>query len=1050
MEAAVQQCHVDKQCFEIQKKQFLIENDRLLDQIISQDIVNIVVNSSVDMNTSVNVNSPVSMNDSMKYVEMCDKCLEFKAELIKQHNLVKKDEYNRLSKSFSKLEKHFISLELGMQLNKEKFQKNNTSVNQTEPSFDQFVKKDIDEIETINIELEHRVTKHIAENEHLKQIYKQLYDSIKPLHVQAKEHAASLVKQLNQKKFKGKDIVDNAAQVSNDTTIALGMYKIDQVTLAPKDKNNRETHIYYLKHTMEEVAILREILTGYVRDTCPDIHKPSKKLVAVTPINKKKTVSSMFDARHELCFLEFFSDMNASFKSKSVQKAKKKEEWKPTGKVFTKIGYNWRPTGRTFNLVGNTCPLTRITATNKVPLREPIPLEVVQIVLWYLDSGCSKHMIRNRSQLTNFVHKFFGTVKFNNDQIAKIMRYDLEVAFRKHTCFVHNLEGVDLLSGSRETNLYTLSIRNMMASSPTCLLSKASKTKSWLWHRRLSHLNFGAINHLAKNGLVRGLPKLKFEKDHLCSACAMGKSKKQSHKPKSEDTNQEKLYLLHMDLCGPMRVASINGKKYILVIVDDYSRFTWVKFLASKDEAPDFIIKFLKMIQVRLNATIRNIRTDNRTEFVNQTLCSIFECAAIFMKKSFGLISNSIPQQPCNPPIRNDWDHLFQPMFDEYFNPTTIAVSPVPVAAAPRAVDLADSPVSTLIDQDAPSTNLTSQGSASYVRTNSTTLFDSLGRWIWIILLAKGDQRSFSFLSPPRRTYNLSHVGVILMPSLTSVKPKDLQKAMTEPSWIDVKTDEFGGVLNNKARLVAQGFRQEEGINFEESFAPVARIEAIRIFISQSLRGIFLNQLKYASQIIKKYGLLTSDSVDTPMVEKNKLDKDLQGTPVDATLYRGMIGSLHVLHPVNPSYLFRSAYVPAYLDADHAGCQDTRRNTSGSAQFLGDKLVSWSSKKQKSTTISSIKAKYIALSRCCAQILWMRSKLTDYGFQFNKIPMYCDNKRAGGESNSGTLLCSDGISTADIFTKPFPRERFNSLIKKLSMRSMSSKRFKRLTEEENE
>ncbi|GKD72300.1 retrovirus-related pol polyprotein from transposon TNT 1-94 [Tanacetum coccineum] len=270
-------------------------------------------------------------------------------------------------------------------------------------------------------------------------------------------------------------------------------------------------------------------------------------------------------------------------------------------------------------------------------------------------------MTRDRSQLTNFVHKFLGTVKFGNDQIAKIMRYgdyqignitilrvyyveglghklfsvgqfcdsDLEVAFRKHTCFVRNLKGVDLLLGSQETNLYTLSIGDMMASSPICLLSKTSKTRSWLWHRRLSHLNFCAINHLAKNGLVRGLPKLKFEKDHLCSACAMDKSKKQSHKPKSKDINQEKLYLLHMDLCGPMRIASINGKKYILIIVDDYSWFTWVKFLASKDEASNFIIKFLKMIQVILNATVRKIHTDNGTEFVNQTLRSYYESVGI-------------------------------------------------------------------------------------------------------------------------------------------------------------------------------------------------------------------------------------------------------------------------------------------------------------------------------------------------------------------------------------------------------------------------------------
>ncbi|GJU08527.1 retrovirus-related pol polyprotein from transposon TNT 1-94 [Tanacetum coccineum] len=212
----------------------------------------------------------------------------------------------------------------------------------------------------------------------------------------------------------------------------------------------------------------------------------------------------------------------------------------------------------------------------------------------------------NRSQLTTFGNKFLGTIKFGNDQIANIMGYgdyqignvtisrvyyveglghnlfsvgqfcdsDLEVSFRKHTCFVCNLEGVDLLSGSQGTNLYTLYIGDMMKSSPICLFSKASKSKSWLWNRRLSHLNFDTINQLAKQGLVRGLPKLKFEKDHLCSACSFGKSKKHSHKPKYEDTNQEKLYLLHMDLCGTVRVKSINGKKYILVIVDDYSRFT--------------------------------------------------------------------------------------------------------------------------------------------------------------------------------------------------------------------------------------------------------------------------------------------------------------------------------------------------------------------------------------------------------------------------------------------------------------------------------------------
>ncbi|GKE58054.1 hypothetical protein Tco_1497239, partial [Tanacetum coccineum] len=294
MEADVEQYHVDKQCFEIQKKQILIENNRLLDQIISQDIVNIFVNSSMDINTSVNVNSSVAINDSVNCVEMCNKCLELEAELIKQHNMVEKDEYNRLSKSFSKLEQHCISLELVMKLNKEIFQKNNISVNQTEPSFDQLF-----ELNNLKAELQ---SKDIT-IEKLKANIKRkcfCHNSIKN----------------DLRKFKGKDIVDNVAQVSNATTIALGMYKLDQVSLAPEDKNNRETHIYYLKHTMEQAAILREIveqanllnpldnasysaykyakliqeLLGYIRDSCPDIHKPGDKLVVVTPINKKKIV----------------------------------------------------------------------------------------------------------------------------------------------------------------------------------------------------------------------------------------------------------------------------------------------------------------------------------------------------------------------------------------------------------------------------------------------------------------------------------------------------------------------------------------------------------------------------------------------------------------------------------------------------------------------------------------------------------------------------------------------------------------------------------------
>ncbi|GKC52384.1 integrase, catalytic region, zinc finger, CCHC-type containing protein, partial [Tanacetum coccineum] len=138
----------------------------------------------------------------------------------------------------------------------------------------------------------------------------------------------------------------------------------------------------------------------------------------------------------------------------------------------------------------------------------------------------------------------------------------------------------------------------MAASSLVCLMSKATSTKSWLWHCRLSHLNFSTINDLTKHDLVDGLSKFKYGKDHLCFACERGKSKKSSHPPKVVPSNHSKLELLHMDLCGPMRVASINGKKYILVIVDDYSRLTWVYFLHTKDETPEIIKNFIARVQL--------------------------------------------------------------------------------------------------------------------------------------------------------------------------------------------------------------------------------------------------------------------------------------------------------------------------------------------------------------------------------------------------------------------------------------------------------------------
>ncbi|GJT94950.1 retrovirus-related pol polyprotein from transposon TNT 1-94 [Tanacetum coccineum] len=373
---------------------------------------------------------------------------------------------------------------------------------------------------------------------------------------------------------------------------------------------------------------------------------------------------------------------------------------------------------------------------------------------------------------------------------------------------------------------------------------------------------------------------------------------------------------------------------------------------------------------------------------------------------------------------------------------------------------------------------------------------------------------------------------------LTSVEPKTYKEALTQACWIEamqeelhefeclevwelvpppdkemiitlkwiykVKLDELGGILKNKARLVARGYQERGESIFEEYLLRIAKIRGLyrsfsahaaqqeygrsnngsprawydmlssflisqdfskgsvdpTLFIRRNGKEILLVQI-YVDDII--FAASTPKLLDTPMVEKSKLDEDTEGKTVDPSHYRGMIGTL----------LYLTA---TYAYADHAGCQDTRRSTSGSMQFLGDRLVSWSLKRQKSAAISSMEAEYITLSGCCAQVLWTRSQLTDYGLGFNKIPMYCDNK-------SAIALCCNNVQhsrskhidiryhfikeniengvielyfvnteyqLADIFTKALCRERIESLSDKLGMKTMSLDTLKKLADEVDE
>ncbi|GJZ54801.1 retrovirus-related pol polyprotein from transposon TNT 1-94 [Tanacetum coccineum] len=916
MEDVVEQCRLDTKSFEIQKKQFLIENDRLLDQIIAQNVMNVVVNSSMDMN----------VNDYVR-CESCDKRVELDVELSKTQSA-----YNELLKRFSQLEKHCISLELSIQLNQEVFQKDSSCVNQEVslelPEYFEInelkaqlqakdttiyklkerikslstkdsgkrIKKDIKEIETINIELEHSVAKLLSENEklqneheHLKSTFKEQFDSIKKTRVQSKEQSDSLISQLNAKslensdlnaqlhemvfaiatlknelrKIKGTNVVESVISKPAATTIAPGMYKSDLEALNPRLLKNKEAHKEYIKHTLNQADTLRDIveqakavrpldnlleyackytkhiqeLLVYVRDTCPN-NKPSEKLLAVMPMNKLKKV-------------RFFEPSASSSNIKQVE--------------------------------------SRASSDSNTPMMPSTGLK--------------------RSTSASRLHP----------------------------------------SSNKKMNKVEAQSRNV-------------------------------------------------------------NKKNRIEKPKC-------LFDANYDACFNEFVSDLN--------------------VSSKSKSA-------------MNNKMQNVWK---------------------------------PTAPFVPPSRNEWDLVFQPVFDEFFSPPASVASPVPVVEAPAPVESTGTPSSTTVDQDAPSpsTSQTTQQSHSYEIHLSTeeashdlevAHMSNDPYFGNIILEILSEESSSSDVIPATMhpdTPILEHsnkwtkdhplqniIGELDRPDLV---PRPDKVMVITLKWIyKVKLDELGGILKNKARLVARGYRQEEGIDFEESFSlmdvKTAFLNGIlreEVYVSQpdgfmdldnpnqvyklkkALYGLkqaprawydllssFLlfhiihqkGRHRYSPESLKKYGIKSCNPVDTPMVEKSKLDKDTEGKSVDPTHYRGIIGTLLYLtastqdlqftvcmcaryqarpiekHLLAVKRIFRylrgtvhrglwylkdsSITLTAFADADHAGCQDTRRSTSESMQLLGDRLIPMYYDNKS------------AIALCCNNVQHSRSKHIDIRFHFIK------------------------------------------------------------------
>nr|GEW26058.1 hypothetical protein [Tanacetum cinerariifolium] len=589
--------------------------------------------------------------------------------------------------------------------------------------------------------------------------------------------------------------------------------------------------------------------------------------------------------------------------------------------------------------------------------------KIVQLILFIVDSGCTKHMTGNLKLLCNFVEKFIGTVHFGNDQFEPILGYgdlvqgnvtinrvyyveglnhnlfsvsqfcdadlevafrkstcfvkdlqglnhnlfsvsqfcdaDLEVAFRKSTCFVKDLQGNDLLVGNRGSDLYTISLQESTSSTLLFLLTKATPTQAWLWHRRLFHINFNYINLLSKKDIMIGLPKLKYVKDQLWSFCELSKAKRSSFKSKAVPSSKGRLNLLHMDLCGPMRVASINRKKYIRVIFDDYSRYTWTLFLHSKDETPEVLKDYLTMIQRNLQALVITIRTDRGTEILNKTLNAFFKEEGIEHQTSIA-----------RTPEQNDVVKRWNP-------PST-------------------------------HTNVHAEENNDQAKEGEQIQDDEFTNPFCAPAQEEAESSSHNTVQTRRQLATDLKMCMYVL-TVSTAEPKTIKEAMADLAWIKAMQEE----LYQFDRL------QEEGIDFEESFASVARLEAVWIFIAYAahksfpiyqmdVKTAFLNgPLKEEVYVVQPDGFVGPNHLEkvyrlrkalyglkqAPRAWYDELSKfltskgftkdaDLSGNPVDQTDYHSKIGSLMYLTSSRPDIVQAMDYQLAdiftkALPADH-------------------------------------------------------------------------------------------------------------------------------------
>ncbi|GKA82623.1 putative ribonuclease H-like domain-containing protein [Tanacetum coccineum] len=680
-----------------------------------------------------------------------------------------------------------------------------------------------------------------------------------------------------------------------------------------------------------------------------------------------------------------------------------------------------------------------------------------------IDSGCSRHM--NGTSPTSQIMKKLMVDLLPLEEIPKEVKSLVKVkSVQKNSVLFTDTECVVLspdfklldenhvlLRVPRKDNMYSVDLKNIVPSGGlTCLFAKATLDESNLWHRRLGHINFKTMNKLVRGNLVRGLPSKIFENNHTCVACQKGKQHKASCKTKTVSSISQPLQMLHMDLFGPTFVKSLMKKMYCLVVTDDYSRFSWVFFLATKDETSEILKTFITGIENLIDLKVKVIRCDNGTEFKNKVMNQFCEMKgrkpALSFMRSFG----------CPDTILNTIDHLGK--FDGK-------------ADAGFFVDLYNNKAfqgnqsngiamyNIMLKMQVPNIEELRVNQEQDANVNNTNNINTVSPTVNVADIKNNvvdENIVYGCVDDPN------------MPNLVEIVYSDDDEgfdAKADMTDLDAhilvyrnKKYERGIVIKNKARLVAQGYTQEEGIDYDEVFALVARIEAIRLFlayasfkdiivyqmdvesaflygkikndvyvyqppgfedpefsnkvykmssmgeltfflglqVTQKDDGIFISQDKYVDVILKKFGFSTVKTTSTPMETSKPLLKDVEAEDVDVHLYRSMIRSLIYLKGQPKLGLWYPKDSPfdlkAYTDSDYAGASLDKKSTTGGCQFLRRRLISWQCKKQTIVANSTTEVEYVAASSYYGQVLWIQNQMLDYGYNFMNTKIFIDNE----------------------------------------------------------